>query len=111
MSSGVIFMLDIKEESSESGDSERARLYGCGMSCGTVVSRFGLVRFCDRVTGGIHYGIAVELYYHEPDEVGSSEHYGRAKCTLHWRYVSQCSATEVKVSQRYERGGKGTTQT
>ena len=25
--------------------------------------------------------------YHEPDEAGSGEHSGRAKCTLHWRYI------------------------
>ena len=49
--------------------------------------------------------------YHELDEAGLGEHYGRAKCTLCQRYVDQCLATEVKVSQRYESGGKGTTQT
>ena len=49
--------------------------------------------------------------YHKPDEAGSGEHYGRAKCTLHQRYVNQCSAMEVEVSWRYESGGKGTTWT
>ena len=49
--------------------------------------------------------------YHEPDEAGLGEHYGKAKCTLCWRYVNQCLDTEVKVSQRYKRGGEGTTQT